>query len=218
MTLAEKASLMAGADMWRTVAVARLGIPAVQVSDGPNGVRGTDDNLGETSVCFPVGAAMGATWNPTLIEQVGEALAAEARYKGAHVLLAPTVNIHRTPLAGRNFECFSEDPFLTGIIAAAYIRGLQSGSVAACIKHFVANEQEYERFSVSSDVAERPLHEIYLEPFRIALEEADRMNIALPGLALARQFYSAAMAEGLAEKGTQALYRVYQRLNGPDGT
>ncbi|TVR75510.1 MAG: beta-glucosidase [Spirochaetaceae bacterium] len=173
LTLAEKASLPAGADMWRTVAVERLGIPSVQVSDGPNGVRGTDDNLGETSVCFPVGTAMGATWNPALIEQVGEALAAEVRHKGAHVLLAPTVNIHRTPLAGRNFECFSEDPFLTGIIAAAYIRGLQSGGVAACIKHFVANEQEFERFSVSSDVAERPLHEIYLEPFRIALEEAN---------------------------------------------
>ncbi|TVQ97559.1 MAG: beta-glucosidase [Spirochaetaceae bacterium] len=173
MTPAEKVSLLAGADMWNTVAVERLGIPAIQVSDGPNGVRGTDDNIGETSVCFPVGSAMGATWNPALIEQTGRALAAEAHRKGAHVLLAPTVNIHRTPLAGRNFECFSEDPFLTGTLAAAYIRGLQSAGVAACIKHFVANEQEFERFSMSSDVAERPLHEIYLEPFRIALETAN---------------------------------------------
>jgi beta-glucosidase len=177
MTLPEKASLLAGADMWHTVAIARLGIPAIQVSDGPNGVRGADDNLGETSVCFPVGVAMGATWNPELIEQVGAALAAEVRAKGAHVLLAPTVNIHRTPLAGRNFECFAEDPYLSGTMAAAYINGLQKAGVSACIKHFVANDQEFERFSISSEVAERPLHEIYLEPFRIALEKANPWTI-----------------------------------------
>lgn len=172
LTPEEKASLLAGADMWRTVAVERLGIPAIQVSDGPNGVRGMDDNVDDTSICFPVGTAMGATWNPALIQQVGTALAAEARRKGVHVLLAPTVNIHRSPQAGRNFECFSEDPYLSGLIAAAYISGLQTGGVAACIKHFVANEQEYERFTMSSDVGERPLHEIYLEPFRIAVERA----------------------------------------------
>ncbi len=177
MTLPEKASLLAGADMWHTVAVERLGIPAIQVSDGPNGVRGADDNLGHTSVCFPVGVAMGATWNPELIEQVGAALAAEVRAKGAHVLLAPTVNIHRTPLAGRNFECFAEDPYLSGTIAAAYINGLQKAGVSACIKHFVANDQEFERFSISSEVAERPLREIYLEPFRIALEKANPWSI-----------------------------------------
>ena len=172
MTLPEKASLLAGADMWHTVAIERLDIPAIQVTDGPNGVRGADDNLGSTSVCFPVGTAMGATWNPELIEAVGAALAAEAREKGAHVLLAPTVNIHRNAIAGRNFECFAEDPYLSGIIAAAYIRGLQNGGVAGCIKHFVANEQEFERFSMSSEVAQRPLQEIYLEPFRIAVQEA----------------------------------------------
>ena len=157
--------------------VERLGIPAIQVSDGPNGVRGSDDNLGETSICFPVGVAMGATWNPELIERVGAALAAEVRRKGAHVLLAPTVNIHRTPIAGRNFECFAEDPFLSGTMAAAYINGLQKQGVAACIKHFVANDQEFERFSISAEVAERPLHEIYLEPFRIALEKANPWTI-----------------------------------------
>ncbi|GAB4278324.1 MAG: glycoside hydrolase family 3 C-terminal domain-containing protein [Candidatus Promineifilaceae bacterium] len=177
LTLEEKASLLAGADMWHTVPVARLGIPAMQVSDGPNGVRGSDDNIGDTSVCFPVGIAMGATWNPALIEQVGMALAAEVRRKGAHVLLAPTVNIHRTPIAGRNFECFAEDPYLSGTIAAAYINGLQKQGVAACIKHFVANDQEYERFSISAEVAERPLHEIYLEPFRIAIEKANPWTI-----------------------------------------
>src|SRR5688500_28533 len=116
LTLEETASLLAGADMWRSVAIERLGIPAIQVTDGPNGARGADDNLGPTSVCFPVGMAMGATWNPALIEQVGETLAREARAKGASVLLAPTVNIHRTPLAGRNFECYAEDPYLSGTI------------------------------------------------------------------------------------------------------
>lgn len=177
LTLEEKASLLAGADMWHTVPVERLGIPAMQLSDGPNGVRGSDDNIGDTSVCFPVGVAMGATWNPELVEKVGMALAAEVRRKGAHVLLAPTVNIHRTPIAGRNFECFAEDPYLSGTMAAAYINGLQKQGVAACIKHFVANDQEYERFSISAEVAERPLHEIYLEPFRIAIEKANPWTI-----------------------------------------
>ncbi len=177
MTLAEKASLLAGGTTWHTVAIERLGVPSIQVSDGPNGVRGADDNLGETSVCFPVGVAMGATWNRELIEQVGTALAAEIHAKEAHVLLAPTVNIHRTPLAGRNFECFAEDPYLSGMIASAYINGLQQAGIAACLKHFVANDQEFERFSISSEVAERPLHEIYLEPFRLALENANPWTI-----------------------------------------
>ena len=158
--------------MWHTVPLPRLGIPAVQVSDGPNGVRGEDDNIGKTSTCFPVGVAMGATWNPELIRRVGTALAREVKAKKAHVLLAPTVNIQRTPIAGRNFECYAEDPFLSGTIAAAYINGLQQSGVSACIKHFVCNDQEFERFSISAEVAERPLHEIYLEPFRIALQQA----------------------------------------------
>lgn len=169
LTLAEKVSLLAGADMWRTIAIERTGIPALKVTDGPNGARGQDGNTGPTSADFPVGMAMGATWNPELIKQVGAALADETKAKGSHVLLAPTVNIHRTPNAGRNFECFAEDPFLSGTLASAYIDGLQENGVAACIKHFVANDQEFERFSMSSEVAERPLHEIYLEPFRIAM-------------------------------------------------
>lgn len=177
MTLAEKASMLAGANMWATVPVERLGVPSIQVSDGPNGVRGTDDNIGATSICFPVGVAMGATWNRELVRRVGERLAQECRLKGAHVLLAPTVNIHRTPIAGRNFECFAEDPYLSGTIASAYINGLQSRGVSACIKHFVANDQEFERFSISAEVAERPLHEIYLEPFRIALQAAQPWTV-----------------------------------------
>ena len=177
MTLAEKASMLAGADMWHTVPVERLGIPSIKVTDGPNGARGADDILGPTSICFPVGVAMGATWNPDLIKQVGASLAGEVKAKSAHMLLAPTVNIQRTPIAGRNFECFAEDPFLSGMIASAYVNGLQNEGVAACIKHFVANDQEFERFSMSSEVAERPLHEIYLEPFRIALEQSNPWSI-----------------------------------------
>jgi beta-glucosidase len=173
MTLEEKISLLAGADLWHSVAVPRLGIPQFKVSDGPNGVRGAWSNMSPASVVTPVGSALGATWNPELVEKVGQVLGEELKAKGAHILLAPTVNIHRTPIAGRNFECYSEDPFLSGIMASAYIKGIQSKGVGACIKHFVANDQEYERFSISSEVDERTLREIYLEPFRIAIRNAN---------------------------------------------
>jgi beta-glucosidase len=116
---------------------------------------------------------LGATWNPDIEEKVGNVLGDELKAKGAHILLAPTVNIHRTPIAGRNFECYSEDPFLSGMLASAYIKGIQSKGVGACIKHFVANDQEYERFSMSSEVDERTLREIYLEPFRIAIRNSN---------------------------------------------
>ncbi len=172
MTLDEKVSLLAGRDLWETVPVPRVGLPPLKVTDGPNGARGADLNYGPTSTSFPVGAAMGATFDPELIDEVGRALAAETRAKGADVLLAPTVNIPRIPNAGRNFECFSEDPTLSGLLAAAYIRGLQAGGVGACIKHFVCNDQEYQRFSISATVDERTLREIYLEPFRIAVQES----------------------------------------------
>ncbi len=172
MTLDEKISMLAGADLWHSVAVPRLGVPQFRVTDGPNGARGALGSLSPQAVCTPVGIALGATWNPDLVRQVGEVLADELKVKGAHILLAPTVNIHRTPIAGRNFECYSEDPFLSGMIAAAYIQGIQSKGVGACIKHFVANDQEFERNSMSSDVDERPLREIYLEPFRLAIRAA----------------------------------------------
>lgn len=172
MTLDEKVSLLAGRDLWETAPVPRVGLPALKVTDGPNGARGADINYGPSSTSFPVGAAMGATFDTELIEEVGGVLAAETRAKGADVLLAPTVNIPRIPNAGRNFECFSEDPILSGTLAAAYIRGLQAEGVGACIKHFVCNDQEHARFSISAAVDERSLREIYLEPFRIAVEEA----------------------------------------------
>ncbi len=172
LTWEEKISLLAGADQWTTVPIQRLGIPAIKVTDGPIGARGADDPSAPTSACFPCGTALGATWNPELVERVGKALAEETESKGAHILLAPTVNIHRSPLAGRNFECYSEDPYLTARMAIAYINGLQRNGVGACIKHFVCNDSEFERQSMSSEVDERTLREIYLRPFQIAMREA----------------------------------------------
>ncbi|NWG33644.1 MAG: glycoside hydrolase family 3 C-terminal domain-containing protein [Chloroflexi bacterium] len=169
MTLEEKISLLAGADLWHSVPVPRLGIPQFKVTDGPNGARGAWGSMAPPSVATPVGIALGATWNPALVEKIGNVLADELEAKGAHILLAPTVNIHRTPIAGRNFECYSEDPFLSGMIASAYIKGIQDQGKGACIKHFVANDQEHERTSISSEVDERALREIYLEPFRLAI-------------------------------------------------
>jgi len=173
MTLEEKVSMLAGVDVWHTVPVARLGIPSIKVTDGPIGARGVDDPSSPTSACFPCGTALGATWNPELVERVGRALAEETKAKGAQILLAPTVNIHRSPLAGRNFECYSEDPYLTSRMAIAYITGLQSEGVGACIKHFVCNDSEFERTSISSEVDERTLREIYLRPFQVAIREAN---------------------------------------------
>jgi beta-glucosidase len=172
LTLDEKIAMLAGKDLWHTVAAPRLGIPPIKVTDGPNGARGAWGNMGPSSACIPVGIALGATWNPELIERLGSLLAEEVKAKGAHILLAPTVNIHRTPIAGRNFECFSEDPYLSGLLAAAYIKGIQNAGAGACIKHFVCNDQEFERNTISSQVEERPLREIYLEPFRLAIRAA----------------------------------------------
>lgn len=177
LTLEEQVSLLTGADFWTTVPVPRLGIPAIKVSDGPNGARGGIFKDGPTTACFPVGIALGATWNPALIERAGAALGEEAKLKGATVLLAPTVNLQRTALNGRNFECYSEDPWLTSEIGVAYIRGVQSRGVAATIKHFVGNESEYQRMSISSDIPERALRELYLLPFERAVKEAGVMAV-----------------------------------------
>ncbi len=171
MTLDEKASLTAGAGMWYLPPIERLGIPALKVSDGPSGVRG-DSLIGRRSLSLPCGTAVGSTWNPELVRQLGGVLAAEARSKGVHVLLGPTVCIVRTPLAGRTFESFSEDPLLTARIAAAYVEGVQAGGVACCIKHFACNDQEHERMTISAEVDERTLREIHLVAFEHAVQEA----------------------------------------------
>ena len=172
LTLDEKISMLAGTELWYSTAVPRLGIPSFRMADGPNGVRGIWSEMSPTSAATPVGIALGATWNPELVEKIGNVLADELKDKSGHILLAPTVNIHRTPIAGRNFECFAEDPYLSGMIASAYIKGIQDKGVGACIKHFVANDQEYERTTISSEVDERALREIYLEPFRIAIRNS----------------------------------------------
>jgi beta-glucosidase len=172
LTLEEKVSMLAGADTWRTVAVERLGIPSLKMSDGPNGARGDAFSGGVTAAAFPAGTVLASTWNTALVERVGQALAQETKTKGAQVLLGPTVNIHRSPLGGRNFESFSEDPYLTSRMAVAYINGLQSQGVGATVKHYIANEEEFERFSISSELDERTLREIYLPPFQAAVREA----------------------------------------------
>ena len=172
MTLEEQVSLLTGADFWATVPIPRLGVPAVKVSDGPNGARGGIFKDGPSTACFPAGIALAATWNPALIQQTGAALGEETKIKGARVLLAPTVNLQRTTLNGRNFECHSEDPWLSSEMAVAYVRGVQSTGVSATIKHFVGNESEYQRMSMSSDIPERALRELYLLPFERAVKEA----------------------------------------------
>jgi beta-glucosidase len=179
LTLEEKAALTAGDDMMSTVGIERLGIPKIHVTDGPCGARGPSfPGLGgPPSVCIPCGSALGATWNPVLAEHLGALLGREALERGCRGLLAPTVNLHRHPLAGRNFECYSEDPLLSGRLAAGYVRGVQSKGVFATVKHFVGNDAEFERSTISSVIDERALREIYLVPFEIAVREGDALGI-----------------------------------------
>ena len=178
LTLEEKADLMTGRGLWDATPVDRLRIPALNVTAGPNGARGAGLlGTGIPALCIPCGSALGATWNPALVEELGGVLAAETRARACHVLLAPTVNTHRTPLGGRNFECYSEDPHLTGRTAVGFIRGVQSGGVGTTIKHFVANDSEFERNSIDSVVPERALREIYLRPFEMAVADADPWGI-----------------------------------------
>src|SRR2546426_9626348 len=178
MTLQEKVAMLAGINDWYTVPVERLGIPSLKMTDGPNGARGAGGfTSGVNAACFPAEISLASTWNTDLLERVGQALAREAKMKGAQVLLAPTVNIQRSPLGGRNFECFSEDPALSARLAVAYITGLQGEGVGASIKHYICNDQEFERFSISSEVRQRALHEIYLLHFQEAVREAHPCTI-----------------------------------------
>jgi beta-glucosidase len=176
MTLEEKVAMAAGRDMWRTVPIERLGIPEFKMTDGPNGARG-DAVSGKTAVSMPVGTALASTWNVGLVEQVGKVLGEEAKTKASEILLGPTINIHRTPLGGRNFECYSEDPYLTSRMAVAFTRGVQSEGVGVCLKHFVCNDSEFERHTMSSEVDERTLREIYLAPFEAGVKEADAWSV-----------------------------------------
>lgn len=173
LDLDTKIRLISGAGRWETTAVAEIGLAPVTVSDGPIGVRGTTYAECDVSAAFPSPSAMAATWDEDLLARIGAALAAEAARKGVDVVLGPTINLHRSPLGGRHFECFSEDPHLTGRMAAAYVRGLQDSGVGACPKHYVTNEAETERFTVDNRVEERVLRELYLAPFEVVVEEAE---------------------------------------------
>lgn len=167
---AQKVRLLTGASTWRTYCEPAVGLRPLTLSDGPAGVRGETWDERETSLVLPSPTALAATWDERLLTDLGALLASEARRKGVDVLLAPTLNLHRSPLGGRHFECFSEDPLLTGRTGTALIRGIQSGGVAATAKHFVANDAETDRLSVDVRMDEQTLHEVYLAPFEAAVE------------------------------------------------
>lgn len=178
MTLEEKAGLTSGMDFWHTKPIPRLGIPSMLLSDGPHGLRKQEwqsDHLGMhksvPATCFPTAASLANSWDTDMIERLGRTLGLEAASEGISVLLGPGCNIKRNPLCGRNFEYFSEDPYLSGKSAAALIRGVQSNGISACVKHFAANSQELRRMSNDSVVDERTLREIYLPSFEMAVKE-----------------------------------------------
>jgi beta-glucosidase len=177
MTLEEKAALCTGASAWTTTPVERLGVPEMIVSDGPHGVRRVPDvnslNIGSLpATCFPTASCLAATWDVDLLRKVGEALAEECVALNVDVLLGPGANMKRSPLGGRNFEYYSEDPYLAGEMAASFINGVQSKGVGTSLKHFAANNQEFQRFSISAEVDERTLREIYLPAFEKAVKLA----------------------------------------------
>ena len=182
MTLEEKAALCTGASAWTTTPVERLGIPALLMTDGPHGVRRVPDVnlLGAPSLpatCFPTASALAASWDTDLLHELGQVLAEEAIALEVDLLLGPGVNMKRSPLCGRNFEYFAEDPYLAGELAVALINGIQSKGVGTSLKHFAANNQESRRFTISADVDERTLHEIYLPAFEAAVKRAQPWSV-----------------------------------------
>jgi beta-glucosidase len=168
LTIAEKAALTAGVDVWHAAGLARIGLATMQALDGPNGVRGMTFPVGSTATCTPCGIALGATWDADLVREVAARIGDECRRTGVHYLLGPVLNLVRSPLGGRDFEAFSEDPVLAAILGAAYVTGMQSAGVAATPKHLVANESETRRTSVDCRLDERTLREVYLVPFEAA--------------------------------------------------
>ncbi|MGM0386612.1 MAG: beta-glucosidase [Actinomycetota bacterium] len=177
LTLEQKVRLVTGADFWTLYPEPAAGLRRMVLSDGPAGVRGETWDERDPSVNVPTPTALAASWDGGAIERLGHLLAAEARRKGVDVLLAPTVNLHRTPYGGRHFECLSEDPFLTAQLGAAYVRGVQAGGVGATVKHFVANDSETERRTLNARIAERPLRELYLAPFETIVREAGAWSV-----------------------------------------
>ncbi|HEY6676218.1 MAG TPA: glycoside hydrolase family 3 C-terminal domain-containing protein [Terrimicrobium sp.] len=174
MTLEEKAILLTGNGWWATHPIDRLGVPSISITDGPHGVRKSQGAGLSTSVpatCFPTASALSCSWDADLVREVGVALGEESQAINVHILLGPGINMKRSPLGGRNFEYFSEDPVLAGRLAAAYIEGVQSQGVGTSLKHYAVNNQEFERMATSSNVDERTLHEIYLPAFEIAVRD-----------------------------------------------
>ena len=184
LTIEEKAALLSGKNEWESRDIPRLGVDSITFSDGPHGLRrqvGAGDHLGLNAslpaTCFPTAAATANSWDPKLGEKIGQALGEEAVAQGVNVLLGPGLNMKRSPLCGRNFEYFSEDPILAGKMAAAYVRGIQSRHVYACPKHFAVNSREYRRMAMNAVVDERTLREIYLTAFEIAVKEGNAKSI-----------------------------------------
>ena len=184
LTLKEKASLISGKDFWQTVNIDRLNIPSAFLSDGPHGVRrqaAAADHLGLNAsipaTCYPTAATMANSWDPELGEGLGQRLGQEAAVQKVNILLGPGTNMKRNPLCGRNFEYFSEDPYLAGKMAAGYIRGIQSNGISACVKHFACNDQEENRMTLDSVLDERTFREIYLTAFEIAVKEGKTKSI-----------------------------------------
>ena len=184
MSLEDKIALCEGADFWKTRSMAPYGIPALFMCDGPHGLRKQEDvsdmlgvHNSRKATCFPTAVTTGDSWNPELMEEIGAAIGEEALDQGVGLLLGPGANLKRNPLCGRNFEYFSEDPFLSGKMGAAAVRGIQSLGASACPKHFACNNQEFMRNMTDSRVSERALREIYLKGFEICVKEAHPKNI-----------------------------------------
>jgi beta-glucosidase len=186
LSVSEQAAITSGSDFWHTEGVESEGvesgsIPPVTVTDGPHGVRmqasGTDMLAGVPATCFPPAVASASTWDPGLLRRMGEALGDECRAQDVAVLLGPGVNLKRSPLGGRNFEYFSEDPILTGVLATEWVLGLQSKGVGASLKHFAVNSQETDRMRISADIDERTLREMYLRAFHRVVTRAQPWTV-----------------------------------------
>ena len=173
ISLEEKIRLLSGADFWSTHAIPEIGLGKIVLSDGPSGVRGAIWDERHPSISLPSASALAASWNLETLETAGKISASEAIRKGVHAVLGPTINIQRSPISGRHFECYSEDPYLSGILASSFVTGLQSLGVAGCPKHFVANDSENERFTYDALISEQVLREVYLAPFEMAVRQSN---------------------------------------------
>lgn len=177
LTLEEKVRLISGMHMWATHPISKVGLDSIMVSDGPSGVRGPEWDERKSSLSLPSASAVASTWNVDLIDQSGAVMAHEARRKGVDVVLGPTINLHRSPVGGRHFEQYSEDPVLSGHLASAFVKGVQRNGVGGCLKHYVGNDAETNRFTVNSVIDEKTLREVYALPFEIAVRDSHPWTI-----------------------------------------